>query len=660
MFKKNRSYAYSSAIVLVLSAILQIYSATSLHESVEIAVSRPLAFFLRSKFVQEDLDPRIKIFSMDDRSVSGLGVLDLDLPSWATVINAVSARQPKAVFIDKLFDKIYSPEEIATFNTIAKGWQTPVYPIVFVYPGKIPFRQSVSTLRLPANFPSLRLDQRPTSKTAELSLYGAVPDLLATFESAGHTVYNGDGKGVLFYQAGDGVVVPHLGLLAADTLSVGGDVVVNGNVAFADKNLEFIVNFLPKDRFLKRSFSFLEVVTAARNQKSITPVRPGDFVFILPAMYTGHTDWRETPFGSMPGGYYGISVFNSVLTGNWIRNVKDPGFAVLIVSFFLILIGYRSTTTKLISYTGLLVTVVLLGSFLLFAYANTLVFWFTLTSSMILNLIVLVVGLNQDASLEKVRLDSELATAKIVHHTFFPPITIASPHLDLSSFYESSTECGGDWWMHDATTPDVEYVLIGDAVGHGVPAALVASVAYAVNSTMAQLKKSERLAMPGPKEFLEILGSVLVSMKSRNAVMTFQVAKFDFVAGTMELANAGHTFPIIVPKAADDDRLKPGKRSLAVRLSGNPLGIALDTPLKVKITALRPGDRIIFYSDGMIENRGGKDRQPLKIAGLTSIIESSAHQNSDVMKTEILKSYLSHVGKLARDDDATLVVVSYR
>ena len=656
---KNRNYVHCSVAVLVLAIVIQIFSLTALNESVEVAVTRPLAFFLKSKVIKEDLDPRIKIFAMDDRAVSGLGTLDLDLATWSSVITAVSQRQPKAVFIDKLFDKIYSPEDIAEFKSVSQTWQAPIYPIVFVYPGKISFRTAISDLKFPTQLQSLASEQFHSLPSSNLNLYGAVPELLSSFSAAGHTVYNGDGKGSFLFKTDDGQVVPHLGLLGASTIVFERGLLVNNIKVPSDKNFEFIVNFLPKDRFLKRSFSLLEVVTAAQKNKKITPVNEGDFVFILPAMFTGNTDWRETPFGSMPGGYFGISVLNSVLTGNWIRNIKDPGFAILLCSFLLIFLGYKSSPTRLIALTSVLIVGVLVAAFLLFVFANILVSWLPLTIGMTASLVILVIGINQDASLEKVRLDSELATAKIVHHTFFPPVKFSSKHLDLVSFYESSTECGGDWWMHSTVSSDVEYVLIGDAVGHGVPAALVASVAFAVNSTMKKLKDKDRLAMPGPSEFLDILGSVLESMKSRNAVMTFQVAKFDFVAGTLELANAGHTFPVILPENEQDDRLKPGKKSITLRLSGNPLGLDLKSEYKVKSTNLRPGDRIVFYSDGIIENRGGKDLSPLKLAGLTAIIESSANLDLESLKKDILKGYLAHVGKISPDDDATLVCVGY-
>ncbi len=657
---KNRNYAHCSLAVLVLAIVLQIYSLTALNESIEVAVTRPLAFFLKSKVVKEDLDPRIKIFAMDDRTVSGLGTLDLDLATWSSVIEAVSRRLPKAVFIDKLFDKIYSSEEISAFKAVSPTWYAPIYPIVFVYPGKIPFRTTISDLKFPTQLQSLTSERFPTLPSSNLSLYGAVPELLSSFNAAGHTVYNGDGKGSLLFRTEDGQVVPHLGLLGANTIAFDSGLLINNIKVPSDKNFEFIVSFLPKDRFLKRSFSLLEVVTAAQKSKKITPINEGDFVFILPAMFTGNTDWRETPFGSMPGGYYGISVLNSVLTGNWIRNIKDPGFAILLGSLLLIFLGYKSSPTRLIALTSVLIVGVLVAALLLFVFANILISWLPLTVGMTMNLVILVIGINQDASLEKLRLDGELATAKIVHHTFFPPVKFSSKHLELVSFYESSTECGGDWWMHSTVSSEVEYVLIGDAVGHGVPAALVASVAFAVNSTFKQLKNKDRLAMPGPSEFLDILGSVLESMKSRNAVMTFQVAKFDFVAGTMELANAGHTFPVILPENEQDDRLKPGKKTITVRLSGNPLGLDIKSEYKVKSTNLRPGDRIVFYSDGIIENRGGNDSSPLKLAGLTAIIETAAKSDIESMKKDILKGYLAHVGKVPRDDDATLVCVGYQ
>jgi serine phosphatase RsbU (regulator of sigma subunit) len=83
----------------------------------------------------------------------------------------------------------------------------------------------------------------------------------------------------------------------------------------------------------------------------------------------------------------------------------------------------------------------------------------------------------------------------------------------------------------------------------------------------------------------------------------------------------------------------------------------LKSEYKVKSTNLRPGDSIIFYSDGIIENRGEKDSSPLKLAGLTAIIEASANPDIETMKKDILKGYLAHVGKVPRDDDATLVCV---
>lgn len=662
LLNKHRNFAIASATALFVAVLLQIFSMTKIHESLEIATSRKLLFYLRSKISEGSLDPRIKIFSMDDRTVSGLGKLDLDLEEWSTAIKALANQNPSAIFIDKIFDKMYSPVETAAFIDSSKQWNIPVFPIVFVYPGKIPFRNPVDetlvTIFQESFAEQLRLMTPKLAKTEPLSVYGAEAPLLSVFQGTGHTVYGGDGNAVLIYKTGGGAIIPHLGMLAAKQLAYeNGKLEVDGHQAPVDHSMTTVVNFLSKEKYLRRSYSLLEVVTAAKKGKPITPVAAGDYVVILPSMYTGNTDWRETPFGALPGGYNAISILNSVLTGNWIRQVQDPGITIIASAGLLIFLGYFLSSTVLIyaALAAIALTFFTAASF--FIYGGVLLSWIIPVAIMFIALIMLLVGKNQDAGIEKVRLTTELATAKIVHHTFFPPLNFASEKLVLASFYESSTECGGDWWMHSKVSDQIEYILIGDAIGHGVSAALVASVAYSVNSTFEQLKKIEHIAMPDPKNFMAILNAVLESMNSKTAVMTFQVAKIDWSDSTMEIASAGHTFPFVIPENVDDDRLTPDRRSLSIKATGNPLGIGVPSQLKTKKVSLKKGDRVVFYTDGIVENHGGNDGSPLRSLGLRKIVENSYHRDVGEMRNALVNSYLKYVGKHPKDDDATLVVV---
>lgn len=362
----------------------------------------------------------------------------------------------------------------------------------------------------------------------------------------------------------------------------------------------------------------------------------------------------------MPGGYYMVSVLNSVLTSRWIRMVSDPGFGVILLTAFLIVVGRYLNSVALIASTLSLLVSVVAGFIALFVYADILVSWVAPASGTLFSLLCLLIGKGQDSRLEQSRLDSELATAKLVQSSIFPPSYLEAGDIRLAGFYETSSECGGDWWHQTSVSEQENLFLIGDAVGHGVPAAMVATLAFAVNSACEQFKLKKETPVPDPAEFLEILNGVLWSMKSPSAVMTFQIARIDTVAMTMVLANAGHVLPIIVPRSPDDPRLKEKKRSIVIRNAGNPIGLGVKCLVGTKTTDLAAGDRLVFYTDGIIENVGGDKMVPLNRKGLVEIVEESWHESVEVMRDNIVARYTKHVGTSPRADDATLVVLGIR
>jgi sigma-B regulation protein RsbU (phosphoserine phosphatase) len=86
-------------------------------------------------------------------------------------------------------------------------------------------------------------------------------------------------------------------------------------------------------------------------------------------------------------------------------------------------------------------------------------------------------------SIIKTRMESELKTAQLVQSTFFPKKSFTYPGVKISGKFEPATECSGDWWYHFEKNGKV-YILIGDATGHGVAAALVTSSVYSIIETI--------------------------------------------------------------------------------------------------------------------------------------------------------------------------------
>ncbi|MCB0394546.1 MAG: HAMP domain-containing protein, partial [Bdellovibrionales bacterium] len=96
---------------------------------------------------------------------------------------------------------------------------------------------------------------------------------------------------------------------------------------------------------------------------------------------------------------------------------------------------------------------------------------------------------------EKTRMEEELKTASLVQESLFPnPSTFETNGFGVTGLYSTSTECGGDWW-HYFENQKTLYVMIGDATGHGTPAALVTAAARSIFSRLERQNHPSLLEM---------------------------------------------------------------------------------------------------------------------------------------------------------------------
>ncbi len=77
---------------------------------------------------------------------------------------------------------------------------------------------------------------------------------------------------------------------------------------------------------------------------------------------------------------------------------------------------------------------------------------------------------------QKARMENELATVKTVQETLFPPACMTFGPLEIVGHFEPASECGGDWWSYSRVDNRV-FLWIGDATGHGAPAAMITAAA---------------------------------------------------------------------------------------------------------------------------------------------------------------------------------------
>ena len=166
------------------------------------------------------------------------------------------------------------------------------------------------------------------------------------------------------------------------------------------------------------------------------------------------------------------------------------------------------------------------------------------------------------SQVDKARVEKELETARMVQSTFFPKDDGRSKSLSISGVYQPAGECGGDWWGHFRTPDGVEFIFIADAMGHGVPAALVTAMAYSSCMTISDILDERGTYNDSPAAIVSRFNRVLFDAVQGSISMTFFAAVLDMRTGVMRYANAGHNFPVVIPANPSDKRV-PISKSLS-------------------------------------------------------------------------------------------------
>jgi sigma-B regulation protein RsbU (phosphoserine phosphatase) len=175
------------------------------------------------------------------------------------------------------------------------------------------------------------------------------------------------------------------------------------------------------------------------------------------------------------------------------------------------------------------------------------------------------------------RATSELAAARSLQELLIPVEKLVTPGFEVDSIYNPANEVGGDFFHVQMLGADGMLVVIGDVAGKGLKAAMNVSM------LMGALR---RTAERNPARILESLNRVLVGTES---FTTCQAAWFG-AGGELVLANAGHLPPYL------------NSQEIAVA-GGLPLGVLPDITYEETRLYLHPGDRVLLYSDGVVEAR---------------------------------------------------------
>jgi serine phosphatase RsbU (regulator of sigma subunit) len=236
---------------------------------------------------------------------------------------------------------------------------------------------------------------------------------------------------------------------------------------------------------------------------------------------------------------------------------------------------------------------------------------------------------------------AELSVGRIVQENLFPPETIVVPGWHIHGKCLPATELGGDYFDY-LLLPDGDLlVLIGDVSGHGVPAALIMAMAKATINNEIQ----HGVELP---HLLSVLNSLIFQTMKRKRNMTFFLGRLTPSSGIFRYCMAGHCRPLLLRPAGQPEEL--GLES------GYPLGVRAKTVFTPDQTLIAPGERLLFYTDGLPETLNPRGA-PLNYDRLLALAQKHRLLAPPDAFSAIIADITAFHGSSSQDDDITLIIL---
>jgi sigma-B regulation protein RsbU (phosphoserine phosphatase) len=245
--------------------------------------------------------------------------------------------------------------------------------------------------------------------------------------------------------------------------------------------------------------------------------------------------------------------------------------------------------------------------------------------------------------IEKERMEEELNIAKDLQVSMLPTTAPEIQGLEISAYSISAREVGGDFYDFIDMGADEVGLVVGDVTGKSVSGALVMSASRTLFRVLSEEKmtvadimmRANRRTKKDIKSgmFVALLYAVLNS-KDR----------------TLSLCSAGQTQPLYLSS-------KTGTASL-VQTEGDtfPLGILEDAEYQETRLQLSPGDKVIFYTDGIVEAMN-EQGEMFGFDRLQEVVQSSHSMPAESLLKAILDEVKQFAGSTAQHDDLTAIVV---
>jgi hypothetical protein len=564
-------------------------------------IARPVEYGARTQLgFTKPLDPRVKIFAWDDRTVAYMrqkwrsSPYDVPLKTWARFFEVIAARRPAFIWVDRVFEHPIGAADADDFVTRVGGLGVPVFASAYVTHERAASSAAPSAAyAIPEGLKSRSswwsgCDQKAVA-------VGPNGVIAKAFGLAGHINLDARDRMQLFRCLDDQHAVPHWALTA-----LGGKVAygpsgisVEGRQIATTERGELILDLLPAEQALESVLSMSDLIDRAIDGKPIEAVSPGDVVVVLPHFYTGNADFKDTPVGPIVGGLLHAFALDALLTGDGLSSFDHPwALAALGVTSALAGGLFLSFGAFWIVFAGVAATAVAVGV-LGFAAMGVVIPWlhflvpFGLTgavTSVERQRVVHVRNLLLNKDLQLGRTVQDLLLADLRHGSIGP--------WDFEITWKPYGPMSGDWvqvFRNEAPRPGepLGAIAIGDVVGKGPSAALNTAVIASVWKRLTEAPESftaERFA----RELDSLIK--LTFRGQQNTTLSLAILYESEIHVTA--FGAPHWLHLLTDGTAPSVQVP----------RQNPLGLGKLRP-NISSTVLqpRPGELLVGYTDGVVD-----------------------------------------------------------
>lgn len=242
--------------------------------------------------------------------------------------------------------------------------------------------------------------------------------------------------------------------------------------------------------------------------------------------------------------------------------------------------------------------------------------------------------------LDKQRIEDQLKVARDVQSGLLPEAPPELPGYDIAAVNLPTWAIGGDYYDYVPLERGRLGLVVADVSGKGIPAALIMATFRAALRT--EMRRHADLPAVASQ-----LNQVVQESRDASRYVTAVCGVLDTATNGFTYVNCGHNPPLLLRSGGGVETLQRG---------GPALGLFAEERFEAGGVRLDPGDRLVLYTDGVVEPADGRDVE-FGVGRLEAAVRGATGGAAREALVSVIEATRRFSGQEQYEDDFTLVVV---